>query len=254
MQIDWITFIAQIVNLFVLVWLLKRFLYKPVLDVIEKRRNEINEKIDSATTLQRQAESEFQALESEKATFEKSLQKQRNDLAKELTEQRKESLESIKQEASQLKMQLHEQVKIQNENLKSELENFISHDFLNIAGKIITDLTDATPIERVLNLFYKKLINLTKSEKTKIDKIIKNQKVIFVNSSETLSENHKQDMNRFLRDYFEISPKTKIQYKTESTLVLGIEIRFAENSIDWTIKNYLDELEQSLEQVLKHKK
>jgi F-type H+-transporting ATPase subunit b len=254
MQIDWITFVAQIVNLFVLVWLLKRFLYKPVLDVIEKRRNEINEKIDSATALQRQAESEFQALESEKATFEKSLQKQRNDLAKELTEQRKESLESIKQEASQLKMQLHEQVKIQNENLKSELENFISHDFLNIAGKIITDLTDATPIERVLNLFYKKLINLTKSEKTKIDKIIKNQKVIFVNSSETLSENHKQDMNRFLRDYFEISPKTKIQYKTESTLVLGIEIRFAENSIDWTIKNYLDELEQSLEQVLKHKK
>jgi F0F1-type ATP synthase delta subunit len=61
-------------------------------------------------------------------------------------------------------------------------------------------------------------------------------------------------MNRFLRDYFEISPKTKIQYKTESTLVLGVEIRFAENSIDWTIKNYLDELEQSLEQVLKHKK
>jgi F0F1-type ATP synthase delta subunit len=204
--------------------------------------------------LQRQAESEFQALESEKATFEKSLQKQRNDLAKELTEQRKESLESIKQEANQLKSQLHEQVKIQNENLKSELENFISHDFLNIAGKIITDLTDATPIERVLNLFYKKLINLTKSEKTKIDKTIKNQKIIFVNSSETLSENHKQDMNRFLRDYFEISPKTKIQYKTESTLVLGVEIRFAENSIDWTIKNYLDELEQSLEQVLKHKK
>lgn len=254
MQIDWITFVAQIVNLFVLVWLLKRFLYKPVLDVIEKRRNEINEKIDSATTLQRQAESEFQALESEKATFEKSLQKQRNDLAKELTQQRKESLEDIKQEASQLKSQLHEQVKIQNENLKSELENFISHDFLNIAGKIITDLTDATPIERVLNLFYKKLISLTKSEKTKIDKIIKNQKVIFVNSSEALSENHKQDMNRFLRDYFEISPKTKIQYKTESTLVLGIEIRFAENSIDWTIKNYLNELEQGLEQILNHKK
>ncbi len=254
MQIDWITFVAQIVNLFVLVWLLKRFLYKPVLDVVEKRRNEINEKIDSATALQRQAESEFQALKSEKATFEKSLQKQRNDLAKELTQQRKEGLENIKQEASQLKLQLHEQIKTQNENLKSELENFISHDFLNVAGKIITDLTDATPIERVLNLFYKRLITLTKSEKTKIDKIIKNQKVIFVNSSEALSENHKQDMNRFLRDYFEISPKTQIRYHTESTLVLGIEIRFADNSIDWTIKNYLDELEQGLEQVLKHKK
>lgn len=254
MQIDWITFVAQIFNLFILVWILKRFLYQPILDVIEKRKNEINEKIDSATSLQRQAESEFQSLKSEKEDFEKSLQKQRNDLTKELTQQRKESLEVIKQEANQLKLQLHDQIKIQNENLKSELENFISHDFLNIAGKIITDLTDATPIERVLNLFYEKLVKLTKSEKTKIIKIIKNQKVIFVNSSETLSENHKRDMNRFLRDYFEIPPKTKIQYKTESTLVLGIEIRFADIAVDWTVKNYLNELEQGLEQILNHKK
>ena len=115
MQIDWITFVAQIFNLFILVWILKRFLYQPILDVIEKRKNEINEKIDSATSLQRQAESEFQSLKSEKEDFEKSLQKQRNDLTKELTQQRKESLEVIKQEANQLKLQLHDQIKIQNE-------------------------------------------------------------------------------------------------------------------------------------------
>ena len=254
MEIDWITFVAQIVNLFVLVWLLKRFLYRPVLDVIEKRRNEINEKMNSAASLQKQAESELHSLQSEKAIFEKSLQKQRNDLAKELALYRKENLDKIIQEAKLLKEQLQDQIKIQNENLKSELEHFISHDFLTISGKIITDLTDATPIERVLNLFYQKLIKLTKSEKLKIDKTLKTQKVIFVNSSEALSENHKQDMNRFLREYFDIPTKTQIRYRTESTLVLGIEIRFADISIDWTVKNYLDEMEQALELILKHKK
>ena len=38
MGFDLVTFIAQIVNLFVLVWLLKRFLYRPILEVIEKRQ------------------------------------------------------------------------------------------------------------------------------------------------------------------------------------------------------------------------
>lgn len=38
MQIDWTTFALEIVNFLALVWLLKRFLYKPVLDVLAERR------------------------------------------------------------------------------------------------------------------------------------------------------------------------------------------------------------------------
>ena len=38
MQIDWFTFSAQIINFLVLVWLLKKFLYKPVLAAMEKRK------------------------------------------------------------------------------------------------------------------------------------------------------------------------------------------------------------------------
>lgn len=254
MEIDWITFVAQIVNLFVLVWLLKRFLYQPISDVIEKRQTEINEKIESASSLEKKAMTELESLEKEKETFEKSLQKQRNDLEKELTEHRQNAISDIKNQATQLKKQLHSEIQIQNENLKSELENFISRDFLTVAGKIITDLTDATPMERVLNLFYKRLLKLTKSEKTKIEKILKNQKTIFINSSQGLNENHKNDMRLFLRDFFEIPPKTKIQFHTDTTLILGIEIRFADTSVDWTIKNYLNELEQGLEEILNHKK
>lgn len=38
MQIDWTTFVLEIVNFLALVWLLKRFLYTPVLDVLARRR------------------------------------------------------------------------------------------------------------------------------------------------------------------------------------------------------------------------
>ena len=41
MTIDWITVAAQIANFLVLVWLLRRFLYRPILDGIDAREAEI---------------------------------------------------------------------------------------------------------------------------------------------------------------------------------------------------------------------
>ena len=41
MSIDWITVAAQVANFLVLVWLLKRFLYRPILDGIDAREAEI---------------------------------------------------------------------------------------------------------------------------------------------------------------------------------------------------------------------
>jgi F-type H+-transporting ATPase subunit b len=41
MLIDWFTVAAQIVNFLILVWLLKHFLYKPILDAIDAREKRI---------------------------------------------------------------------------------------------------------------------------------------------------------------------------------------------------------------------
>ena len=41
MLIDWFTVVAQVVNFLILVWLLKRFLYKPILDAIDAREKRI---------------------------------------------------------------------------------------------------------------------------------------------------------------------------------------------------------------------
>jgi len=41
MLIDWFTVGAQIVNFLILVWLLKHFLYKPILDAIDAREKKI---------------------------------------------------------------------------------------------------------------------------------------------------------------------------------------------------------------------
>ena len=41
MPIDWFTVVAQAINFLILVWLLKRFLYKPILHAIDEREKGI---------------------------------------------------------------------------------------------------------------------------------------------------------------------------------------------------------------------
>ena len=38
MEVDWTTFALEIINFLILVWILKRFFYHPVLDIIARRR------------------------------------------------------------------------------------------------------------------------------------------------------------------------------------------------------------------------
>ena len=50
MLIDWFTVGAQALNFIVLVWLMKRFLYRPVLDAIAAREQRIAQQLAEAAT------------------------------------------------------------------------------------------------------------------------------------------------------------------------------------------------------------
>ena len=90
MGFDLVTFIAQIVNLFVLVWLLKRFLYRPILEVIEKRQQEIRDKVQTAENMRLESEKERKKWEREKSAYEAEHQKELSQITQELEEKRKE--------------------------------------------------------------------------------------------------------------------------------------------------------------------
>ena len=63
MLIDWFTVGAQVVNFLVLMWLLKHFLYKPVLDAIDAREQRIAKQLEQAQAVQDGAEHEREKLE-----------------------------------------------------------------------------------------------------------------------------------------------------------------------------------------------
>lgn len=56
MELDWSTFLIEIVNFAILLWILRRFLYRPVLTAMEQRRAAINASLADAERLKHEAE------------------------------------------------------------------------------------------------------------------------------------------------------------------------------------------------------
>jgi F-type H+-transporting ATPase subunit b len=54
-EFDWTTFTLEIINFLILVWILKRFLYRPILDVIARRRTGIDKALANARRIETEA-------------------------------------------------------------------------------------------------------------------------------------------------------------------------------------------------------
>lgn len=66
MHLDWWTLGLQTANFAILVWLLHRFLYKPVLAVIDARKAEARKQLDAAREAEKQAKARLAAVEAER--------------------------------------------------------------------------------------------------------------------------------------------------------------------------------------------
>jgi F-type H+-transporting ATPase subunit b len=94
-ELNWSTFVLEIINFLVLIWILKRFLYKPVLGVIARRRSEIEKTLADAEALQTNAEKMKQQYEGRLAEWEQERQQARDAMARELDAERARKMEEI---------------------------------------------------------------------------------------------------------------------------------------------------------------
>ena len=143
----------QIVNTIVLFWILKRILFKPVLNIIDARENAI--KTDIATG--EQAKNEGLAL---KAEYEQKLSVAKNEgqeIIKQATlraEQKSEEIISTaKEEAIRLKDKANRDIAQEKEKVMNELKNDISNIAILAASKVIEKDIDQAKHEEMINKF-----------------------------------------------------------------------------------------------------
>ncbi len=101
MEFDWTTFILEIINFLILVWILKRFLYRPVLDVIDRRRAGIEKTLADAQHTEAEANRVKQQNEQQLADWEEEKKSAQTQLMAELATIRESKMAALEASISE---------------------------------------------------------------------------------------------------------------------------------------------------------
>ena len=131
------TFIIQIINLFIQVYLIKKFLFKPINDILEKRRNLADKEIKEA----REARDEADSL---KVQYEQSLSSAHAEAAQIVSEAQKEAqnkadtlLHEAETEVADIKAKAAADIEQEKKKAINEAKDEIGSLAMEIAGKVV---------------------------------------------------------------------------------------------------------------------
>ena len=103
MLIDWFTIIAQIINFVVLLLLLRRFLYRPILNAMQERERKVAERLESAKQERVHAEEERARYESLNEELRQHTEQKKHEAEEEVAAWRKENLQQARQDVDNAK-------------------------------------------------------------------------------------------------------------------------------------------------------
>lgn len=152
-SIDAWTMFAQWANLCILFVLFKKFLFKPVQDILAKRQAEI----DNAFTEAEQAEQSAKEMKAEYETRLSSAKEEAADIVKSATQRAaqrsEEMLGATKAEISALRQKADVEIETDRKKAAGELKGDIAGIALDIAGKVVEKEIDPAMHKALIDAF-----------------------------------------------------------------------------------------------------
>ena len=154
--IPW-TLIAQLCNLFIKVILIKKFLFKPIREVLEKRKAQADAQISEAVKAKEDAEAI-------KAEYEQNMQNARekaNDILttaqKTATAQSDAIINEANEQAVMIKAKAERDIAQEKRKAVNEIKDEIGNIAMEIAGKVIEREVNANDHEKLIDEFIEKV-------------------------------------------------------------------------------------------------
>lgn len=245
MEIDWLTTIAQIINFLILIWLLKRFLYKPVLNAIDERDRKITARMEEAKAKKEEASKEKEEYIQKKDELQQKKDELMEDAISEAKSYQSKLMEEARTSAQDFRKKLQSSLNRMEVELKNELSEKLQQEVFEIADKALLDLSSVKLQDQILSTFIKKLNDLNEDDKLKFrDAFNGSPTPVLVSSAFELTKDQRDLINSILKKILEEDITT--EYKTTPKLICGIELYANGYKLGWSISEYLATLQTDL--------
>ena len=244
---DLYTIIVQLLNFAVLLILLNKFLYKPLLNAVEKRKENIKKQVED--TQNRLNESE--ALKEEYLSKLKDIEKENIILKQQVIDDmeifKKQELEKISKELSDKQTKMREYVSLEEKNMIDNFYRKLADSFIDYSNLVFKNLANTNLQTQIVNKFIEKISLLSIDRVNAINQNIVNSKLYIYSNDEIKHDNKEIIKDSLIKKGFIFN---NIEYIIKTDLILGIELKVGNNLISWTIKDINENFESVINKIL----
>ncbi|HLZ35885.1 MAG TPA: F0F1 ATP synthase subunit delta [Nitrospira sp.] len=223
MELDWTTFALEIVNFLVLVWLLKRLLYKPVLNAIAVRKADIQRTLSEAETMRQEAQALREQYEHRQAGWIEEKETARSQMLEEVNAERVRLLAALRSSLEQER----EKAKALEERRLSELTRQVEDAAIaqggRFAARLLSRFASAELEARLVELVVGDLRRLSEERRQIIrTACAKGNAPVIVSSAYVLGQPQRESVTEAVQSLLDRS--VSFEWQEDAHLLAGIRL------------------------------
>lgn len=245
MLIDWFTVAVQIVNFLILIALLKRFLYGPIVRVMDERQQAIAVSLSEAARAKEEAEAQLAALANEKEAVASTRDALMRQAASDVEAWREATLLRLREEVEESRRLWQRQLTEEQEAFFDKLKIRLGEQVVRVAGKVLEDLADERLETKIFDLFLAKM----GTDRALADGLTRPAPpVLLVATGLTLTLEGRAGLRQQLATRF--GPGKPVIFSEEPALGFGIRLTAGDHSWEWNLAHYMAGLTRDIRQTL----
>ncbi len=249
MLIDWFTVIAQLLNFLILIWLLKRFLYQPIINAMATREKMIADNLASAEREIASATASKHELERNRQELELQRSAMLEAAAAQAAAEHEALLQAARLQVKERQAEWQNALDAERESFLQTLQQEVQEEFFALARKTLHALADCELEERIAGVFLQELSGLPTAQKEQFFAAAhKKLAAPILRSAFPLPEASKARLREALTPY--LPRDVSLSFEVSPHLLAGIELAIGGEKLAWSFENQLLNLRQRLEETL----
>jgi F-type H+-transporting ATPase subunit b len=249
MLIDWFTVGAQTLNFLLLVWLLKRFLYQPILHAIDAREKRIAAELADADAKKAEAKKERDDFQHKNEEFDRQRAALMGQATDEAKAERQRLLDEARQAADAMSAKRQDTLLGDAKNLNQAIALRTRDEVFAITRKTLADLATTSLEERMSEVFTRRLREMDGQAKATLGEALKTASgPALIRSAFDLLAEQRAVIQNAINETF--SANVQLRFQTAPDLVSGIELTTNGQKVAWSIADYLTSLEKGVGELL----
>ncbi|MYZ48970.1 hypothetical protein [Propylenella binzhouense] len=240
MRIDWWTIGLQTVNVLVLVWILSRFLFRPIAGIVAARQAETAKLMESARAARAAADREREAAAAERGRIAASRSDQLKSAAAEGDREKTAILAAARAEAEKLRSEAEAEIAKSRKAADAEAEKRASRLAVDIAGKLLARLPREAQVTPFVDGLAEALSKLPPASRASLDEpgaiLVKAPRALDAAETAALGDALGRALGR----------KPDIRIETDAALIAGLELEAPHAIVRNSLRADLDRIAGAL--------